>query len=682
MGQVIEKTQCPECSKHGNDTSHDNLIKYDDGGAKCFACGYVEFKDGMTQTHTTYTLPPHTSLPNTGWASKGISLTTCNRFGMVHLSHLDDNGLPLTKPNQDGSHSYIGSGILAFPYYDISTNTQVAAKLRQYGKKQKNNKGEDTTHDVQWFEGDTSRVSWYGVNAVPASATKLVLVEGESDTLSVAQACPDVAVLGCPAGSERKAIQASLHVFRKYKSIVVAFDNDAAGKAATERALEILPKGKVYVTHLPADVKDWNELLLTAGAVEIQRHIRNATHITPKGVSDSAALRKRTLDYLFNRETAKGATTGFESLDKAMGGLAPGKLLTLCGGTGSGKSTVAESIAVNAAVGAGINTFFIPLEMTDSQVMSRMVQQILRQPIASDPYFDTNTIDRKGVETAVAFLDEHIKFYDHFGALDMETLIDVCEFAIDAYDTKLVVLDHITAASEGLDWKDLDNCAKKLKALAIRKNVCVVTVNHISRDGNNEDTVPSLKHIRGGNGVAQYSDCVLGIGRKRDSNVMSVRTIKVDRMVGKFVEFELKYDSCKLVETGVISHTLPEEVDDYEFTDTQVTSHDTHNGNTVRGEDSERSQGEVQEQVRTGHTGVKPTPGVRVADRGVPQHTQVHTRLADTTHEHRGREQRSDGRGRQSQAIVGESSTPRVRCATSISKRWTETIAALSNNVH
>ncbi len=38
--KAIDKERCPECATHGRDTSHDNLIIFDDGHKHCFACGH------------------------------------------------------------------------------------------------------------------------------------------------------------------------------------------------------------------------------------------------------------------------------------------------------------------------------------------------------------------------------------------------------------------------------------------------------------------------------------------------------------------------------------------------------------------------------------------------------------------------------------------------------------------
>jgi len=40
---------CPKCRAKGNDTSGDNLVHFQDGGAHCYACGYHEFGNKIPQ---------------------------------------------------------------------------------------------------------------------------------------------------------------------------------------------------------------------------------------------------------------------------------------------------------------------------------------------------------------------------------------------------------------------------------------------------------------------------------------------------------------------------------------------------------------------------------------------------------------------------------------------------------
>jgi DNA-directed RNA polymerase subunit RPC12/RpoP len=43
---VTKRVRCPACQSEGGDTSSDNLVIYEDGGAHCYACGYHRFPDG------------------------------------------------------------------------------------------------------------------------------------------------------------------------------------------------------------------------------------------------------------------------------------------------------------------------------------------------------------------------------------------------------------------------------------------------------------------------------------------------------------------------------------------------------------------------------------------------------------------------------------------------------------
>lgn len=556
MGRVIAKVACPKCREAGNDNSGDNLCKYEDGSSYCFSCSYHTLTNGETG-RMAFELPPAVRFPDAGLSKKKISRKVLERFNVLRLAETNSDGTPKTQPNKEGNgHEYIGTSVVGFPFYDIDTGTLLGCKLRRFGGQKK---------DIWMMNGsNTKRMTFFGINAIPSAAKTVILCEGETDTMSMAEVFPEFGVLGIPGSdTAEKCVKEALHVLKTFNRIILAFDNDEAGNKARDVALSLLPPGKTFVSNLPSDVKDINELLVADRRDDIKRIIRDAKQVTPKGVVDSEDFKNRVLNFIYNRDAARGASTGFKSIDKATGGCAPGKVITIAGGTGSGKSTLAEAIAVNAALTAGAKTFFIPLEMTDAQVGSRMLQQILHEPIAADPFFNIHNLPRLDVERALDLLREHIKFLDHYNVIEIPRLIETCEYAIDAYDCKIIVLDHISAAA-GLDWKDLDNAVAAIKQLALRRGICVILVSHISRNGDAEEKVPKLSDLRGSGGIAQYSDCVLGIGRPRSSPELEVKTIKVDRMCGKYIEFKLKYEGYAPVETGQVSETLPENYDDEE----------------------------------------------------------------------------------------------------------------------
>lgn len=627
----VGKTQCPVCAKNGGDTSEDNLVLYEDGSTYCYACGYHTLING--QTRMTYQLPEGVRFPEAGLSKKKISRKTLERFGVIRVAATNPDGTYQTTPTDKG-HAYVGSNIVGFPFYDIDTGTLLGCKLRRFGGVKK---------DIWMDNGsDTRKMTFFGINATPSAAKTVILCEGESDTLSMAEVFPEFGVLGIPgADTAEKCIKGGLHVLKKFQRIIIAFDNDEAGARARETALALLPAGKTYVANLPNDANDINELLVADRWDDIKRIIRDAKQQTPKGVVDADEFKTRVLNFIYDRSSSRGASTGFKSIDRATGGCAPGKLITIAGGTGSGKSTLAEAIAVNAALLSGAKTFFIPLEMTDAQVGARMLQQILHEPIAADPFFNINNLPRLDVERAIDLVRDNIKFLDHYNHIDISTLIETCEYAIDAFDTKIIVLDHITAAA-GLDWKDIDVAVAAIKEMCLRRGVCVILVSHIS-GGEAEEKVPSLKDLRGSRGIAQYSDCVFGIGRARSSPELEVKTIKVDRMCGKYLEFKLRYEGYAPVETGEVSEVETHD-DDNEETDGWDTQHE------VRG---------LQEHLR-GDSGNEHTSSDAVRTGNVDIHQGIHTGLPSPKRDIRGDKRilPSDG---QDKDEASESLKPRAR---------------------
>lgn len=58
---VIRKERCPECAKHGNDRSGDNLAVYSDGHTYCFRCTYgtgrTRISEAVERRDSTVVLP-------------------------------------------------------------------------------------------------------------------------------------------------------------------------------------------------------------------------------------------------------------------------------------------------------------------------------------------------------------------------------------------------------------------------------------------------------------------------------------------------------------------------------------------------------------------------------------------------------------------------------------------------
>jgi twinkle protein len=491
--KVIGRSQCPRCAARGGDTSHNNLHHYDDGHSYCFACGSLEGRVSSV----------FKELEPVAIESRGISYETVAKYGVG----IDSND------------------VLCFPYYH--EGSVVSYKERNFPER-----------DFKW-NGDTSRSWLFGIHVCSLFGT-LVIVEGETDTLAVAEAFRTSSKAYCVVGiakgasSAERAVKTHLEWIRKFKKVVVLLDNDEAGQQALQSVVKVLPPGRTHVASLPTGIKDPNDLLLEDPEA-LRNAVINAVAITPTSVVDASRLVNDSLDFYYNREAMLGISTGSEGLDWLIGGWGEGTVVTLVGDTGVGKTTFATWLAHNAG-SEKHPVFWIGLEMTPRQQLLKLAEFHLRKPFVSKP-FEFEVLPEE-LRDGLKCVASRIKFYDHYGAMSKDLLIDSIEVAADAFDCKLIVLDHISAAA-GSDWKELDAMIAALKGVALQKNIAILVLAHVTiekKEDKDGATRLKLGHIRGSRSIAQYSDAVLGIERDRKTSATSVRTLKLHRTVSVYGE--------------------------------------------------------------------------------------------------------------------------------------------------
>ena len=97
---------------------------------------------------------------------------------------------------------------------------------------------------------------------------KLVITEGELDALAVAQAYLSkynrmYSVVSLPSASGITTLVKNLDFINQFKEVVLLFDNDEAGRRATQEAARAIGYGKVYIGTLKE--KDASDELLSHG---------------------------------------------------------------------------------------------------------------------------------------------------------------------------------------------------------------------------------------------------------------------------------------------------------------------------------------------------------------------------------------------------------------------------------
>jgi replicative DNA helicase len=199
----------------------------------------------------------------------------------------------------------------------------------------------------------------------------------------------------------------------------------------------------------------------------------------------------------------QGLSSGYNRIDELTKGFVDGELTIVAGQTSYGKTTLAINIANKVAL-SGKPVLFITLEMTKPEITSRFMH-----------INGGNNEDYTTVAARIA--------YQVTSELDWRSIDRLVERFIKQFDHGLIVIDHLHYFTRELEHvsEDLGRVTKQFKKNAQDHNVPVILVSHIRRIGKNENA--GIDDLRGSSYIAQDSDIVLLVGRKKEKpNLLKV----------------------------------------------------------------------------------------------------------------------------------------------------------------
>jgi replicative DNA helicase len=245
------------------------------------------------------------------------------------------------------------------------------------------------------------------------------------------------------------------------------------------------------------------------------------------------------IEYLtLHRGELIGIPTGFQRIDKLLGGLQRSDLVILAARPSVGKTSLALSFAHNAAKKYGQRVAFFSLEMSNEQVIQRL--------ISSETGIDAQRLRRGEIEQdewgrfmkATNDLAETYFYIDDTpgaSALELRTKARRlhAEVGID-----LMVVDYLQLMRG--DYRsenrvqEISSISRALKALARELNVPVLALSQLSRSvESRSDKRPILSDLRESGALEQDADVVMFIYRDEMYNDNTEWPNIADIMVAK-----------------------------------------------------------------------------------------------------------------------------------------------------
>jgi len=236
------------------------------------------------------------------------------------------------------------------------------------------------------------------------------------------------------------------------------------------------------------------------------------------------------IKYLFeHRGEVLGVPTGFIDLDKLLGGLQQSDLLIIAGRPGSGKTGLMLNVAKNAAMVAKKHVAVFSLEMSNDQLVQRLISQ--ETGIDSQRLRLGDIHDHEWplfVQASNVLSDAQI-FLDDTPALTPNQLRSKCRRLDQEYGLDLVIVDYLQLMQgDGRSEnrvQEVSSISRGLKQLARELNVPVLAGAQLSRAvEQRSDKRPVLSDLRESGSLEQDSDIVMFIDRPDMYNTDGAKT--------------------------------------------------------------------------------------------------------------------------------------------------------------
>lgn len=543
MAEFLRHEPCPKCG------SSDNLARYSDGSAHCFGCQHYERGEGSDRPRAPKRDNPFLT-EEAEWTplegevravpSRGFDRATC-----AHWNH----------------QVAIYKGELCRVH---TTRDERGAPVRQKIRLPPDDKGKKRFKVI----GTKGTHPLYGMHLWPRGGKRIAVTEGEDDALAISQAQENKwPVVSLPDGAQQaaKCFAENIEYLSSFETVVIAFDSDEPGQKAAKECAALLPPGKAVIAQWPAGSKDANDLLMAGRAGEITSTLWRAQPYKPDSIVSGSEVYKRLKAPKAARNVLRYP---WPSVDKALGGIEPGRLVVITAGSGCGKSELAGQIAYgviqqNTAEGRPGGLGYLALEEDVERTGLRLMSVHAKRRLHIPEEAAEVSPEEWEAAAAATILRPDVHLYDAFGSTEVENIVSRIRFMAQGLGCKTVILDHLSIVISGLEVTDerkaIDMAMTKLRTLVQETGITLFVVVHLNRpEGNKgfeEGLRPSLKSLRGSHAIAQLADTVLAGSRDQQADDPTERnTVDLYCLKHRFNGFTGKLCSLRYgEETGLLT---------------------------------------------------------------------------------------------------------------------------------
>jgi twinkle protein len=486
VGVFVKHTSCDKCG------SSDGLAVYEDNSKHCWVCGFTvpseEYKKSKEEK------------PSFGLKDKGVKLSAIDtkvkaviteeqREEIKRITSIKGNNF---RGINDDTNKYFGiryeynleGDEVTKQYYPVTVKNDLSGyKIREVPKKFYSKGNVGVTADL------------FGQFRFTRGGRDVIIVGGETDVLSAYQMFQDyriskgkdhydpIAVVSPTIGETgcSKQIAAQYNFFDNFERIIIGFDNDEAGRLATEEIIKVLPKGKAYVCNWR--YKDPNEYIQKGKESEFIKDFYNMKKYIPAGIVGSNELYDA---LLAKADMVKVTLPNFLCNLQGMmaGGIPLKSIVNFLAGSGIGKSTIVNSMVHHWITTSPYKVGVVSLEADCAEYANDVLShhlsrklKLIEDPQELKEYLRSEEVIQKSMEL-FNNEDGSPRFYVVDDRGDTESVTAKIEELIISCGVQIIIIDPISDAMAGMSLEQQELMMKWMKEMIKAYDVTFINVCH------------------------------------------------------------------------------------------------------------------------------------------------------------------------------------------------------------
>ena len=258
------------------------------------------------------------------------------------------------------------------------------------------------------------------------------------------------------------------------------------------------------------------DLLSDAEAKLAALRLQGARGELPATIGQAVDEAVKRIDDRAAKPNAGAITTGFDMLDKMLTGLYPGELVCVAARQSTGKSALAQAIAIHAAKG-GKKVLFASMEMSRVDIAQRALVNESSVPNwkVRSSKIDASDVDAIGL-AANRLHSVGVRFDDEPG-LTVTRFISKCRILKRKEGLDLAVADYIQLfRPENTRIPRNEQVAatsRALKQMAMELELPVIILSQLNRGSEQENRQPRLSDLSASDAIASDCDSVILLHR-------------------------------------------------------------------------------------------------------------------------------------------------------------------------